>query len=408
MAQQMGGTAIPAHIPADMVVDFDLYNLPLTNAKDPQAAFMAFRDSGDILWTPRHGGHWVVTSPEDIRTIQNDTLKFNRSQQSIPNFDMGGRSLPMMSDPPEHEFLRRPLTRAFLPQVIAQTEDSVRGITVQLIETFADRGECDFAEEFGKVFPILVFLDLVELPRADRLKLLPMAEALTRGASVEEREIAWNQILDYLTPIVTARREKPGNDLISLMVNTDIDGERICFRDALTMSGTVTLAGLDTVAAMLGFVIRHLAMNPMDREQIVQHLDDERFMKLVVEEFLRRYPIANSGRVASHDMDWRGAPIRKGDMVLVANVFVGLDETRFPHALAVDFSRSNARRHSSFDSGPHTCVGASLARRELRIFLEEWLRRIPEFSIKPGTTPMMATGMVSSVLALQLQWPVKG
>ncbi|MBG6120108.1 MULTISPECIES: cytochrome P450 [unclassified Sphingobium] len=400
---------VPSHVPRELVVeDFDIYNLPLPDGMDPQASYAMFRDRGDIFWSPNHGGHWVLTRGDDIKQVQNDWQNFIRSPQvSIPPVEGVGIAYPIQLDPPQHADFRRPLTKALLPKVVDTMANKVADVCAELIDAFKDKGECDFVAQFSQIFPIIIFLDLVNLPRSDREYLLPFAETSCRGATIEDRYAAFVGISQYLTPIIVERQANPGDDLFSAMVNVEIDGAKIPFEAALQFCSTVIVAGLDTVAAMLGFVTRHFALHPDQRREMAERYQDDAFIDRVVEELLRRYAIANSSRVSAHDQEYRGVKFAKGDMILTANVYVALDDRQIDRPMEVDFNRSQKMQHASFDVGPHTCPGATLARRELRVFLQEWFRRIPDFGIKPGTTPRMATGMVSSVLELELVFPAQ-
>jgi len=278
-------------------------------------------------------------------------------------------------------------------------------VTIDLIEGFRSRGHCDFIEDFAKVLPILVFLDLVDLPREDRAFLLPLAEDAVRGATVEIRGRAHGAVANYLQKWIVARRETPGTDLLSIIVNADIGGERISHAEATSFATLVLFGGLDTVASMLGFIARFLAGNPEHRRQIIDRLDDDAFIKVAIEELLRRHGVTNTARYIAQDFEYKGLPFRTGDMILPLAMMVGLDERKVPDPLTVDFSRPFPIPQGTFGGGPHTCPGAVLARREIRIFLEEWLRRIPDFTIRDGSRPVQATGMVNGVLELQLVWP---
>lgn len=399
----------PGHVPAHLVVDFDLYNLPLTNSADPQTALVAFREPDrDFFWTPRNGGHWVCTSAARIRAMQADLERFERAPQvSIPHVPGVGRAFPVQSDPPEHTEFRRPLTVALVPKTIEKLAGKVRSTVIDLIEGFRDRGECEFVGEFAQIFPIVVFLDLMDLPASDRDRLLPLAELLVRGKDLESRFEGYRKMGEYLAPYVQGRMAEPGDDLISKMVTITVNGAPISFMDAMSYAHTVTVAGLDTVAAMLGFTVRHFALHPEQRREAAARFEDEEFCRRAVEEILRRYAIANSSRVARHDMEYEGVALRKGDLVVTSNTFIALDPETVASPMEVDLDRKLPNPHASFDTGVHSCPGASLARRELRIFLEEWFRRIPDFGIKPGTTPVLASGIVSSVLSLEIVWPAR-
>jgi cytochrome P450 len=313
--------------------------------------------------------------------------------------------LPLELDPPVHAAYRKPLTFALLPRTVAALEDKVRQTTVALIEGFQSHGKCEFIGEFAKVLPIVVFLDLVDLPREDRHTLLPITEDSVRGATVEVRGAAHRAVAAYLQKYIAVRREKPGTDLLSTIVNTEVDGQRISLEEATSFASLVLFGGLDTVAGMLGFIARFLAMHPEHRDDIAAHLDDESFLRNAVEELVRVHGLANTARIATRDFTYKDIAFRAGDTILPANLFVGLDDRRVSDPLTVNFRRPAPAPHATFGNGPHICPGAILARREIKIFLQEWLKRIPVFGIEPGTKPVLVTGMVNGVLELKLEWP---
>ena len=399
-------TARPANVPADRVVNFDIYDVP-GSADDVHLAYRYFQQNhADIFWTPHNGGHWVATRAEDIEWMIKDHTRFSMQRITLPPMPPESpRQIPLELDPPEHTGFRRPLVRALTPRIVDALDGKIRSTMVQLIEGFLDRGECEFIAEFAKVLPIVVFLDLVDLPRADRDKLLPITEDSVRGTTVEVRAASQRALGEYLQPWIVARREKPGVDLLSTLVNTEIDGVKISFADAMSFASLVLFGGLDTVASMMGFFTRFLATHPQHVHDLVARLNDVDFLRGAVEELLRRHGLANTARVIVEDFDHKGLSFRAGQMILPINMLVGLDERRVEDPMSVDFDRPAPIVMGTFGAGLHICPGAVLARRELLIFLQEWLARIPSFHITAGTKPILATGMVNGVLELHLSWP---
>jgi len=398
--------AKPDHVPDELVYEFDFYDVPGAD-EDVQLAYKAIQqDAPDIFWTPCNGGHWVATRAEDILTMQRDHGHFSHRRIVLPRMPEGTpRQIPLEMDPPEHPHYRRPLMQALLPAVVGELESKVRQVAIDAIERLQPLGECEFIEDFAKVLPIHVFLDLIDLPLEDKTLLLPLAEEAVRGRDAETRGHAHHALAGYLQKWVSARRETPGDDLLSKIVNIAIKGERISHEEAIAYASLVLFGGLDTVAGMLGFFARFLASNPGHRRQLVERLDDQAFVKGAIEELVRRHGLANTSRYIASDFTYKGITFREGDMILPPNLLVGLDERHVDDPLTVDFERKRPE-HAAFGNGPHACPGAVLARRELKVFLEEWLSRIPEFEIKPGTKPLLATGMVNGVLKLELSWPV--
>lgn len=394
----------PEHVPEDLVRDFDLFDVPGA-ADDVHAAFAAVQQSSpDIFWTPRNGGHWVATRGDDIVAMQRDHRNFSHRSINLPPMPEGTpRQIPLEIDPPEHAPYRRPLMQALLPNVVSELEQTVRQVAIDAIERVRPRGECEFVEDFAKVLPIHVFLELVDLPVSDKSFLLPIAERTVRGTNPQDRSQAYEEMGAYLLDKVRARRESPGPDLLSKLVNVELDGGRISEAEAVAYASLVLFGGLDTVAGMIAFIARFLVLNPGHRAELVARLDDERFLNRAIEELIRRHGLANTARVVTQDFEHKGILFREGDRILPANLFVGLDDRLNDSPLVVDFSRDKPV-HAAFGNGAHACPGAVLARREIRIFLQEWLSRIPDFHVKPGTKPVLASGMVHGVLRLELSW----
>lgn len=391
----------PAHVPPERVVDFD-YLAPPGHQEDVQMAWHSLHAEGipDIVWTPRHGGHWIPTRADDIDLMQRDYENFSNATASIPPDPTGFRRAPLELDPPEHALYRALLNPRFGPQQVQAMKGDVLELTNALIDDFIDRGECEFVSEFAKRLPVDIFLRLVNLPLEDRQELLDITEASVRPANLEQRLEAGDRLDAYCERWIAKRRAEPGDDLFSLIVNAKIEGKPMSDERTRGMLQIVLFGGLDTVASALSFITRFLAENPGHRKQLIEHPE---IIPQAIEEFLRRFGIPQNARTVQRDMTYKGVAFKKGDLVLLAKALHGLDEKRYANPLAVDFNRK-PRDHAAFGGGVHRCVGAALARRELQIFLEEWLRRIPEFAVKPGARPVTASGGVNGMLRLPLVW----
>jgi cytochrome P450 len=396
---------LPDHVPPALLRDFDIFQLPGSET-DPHLALLAVqRDAPEIFWTPRNGGHWVAIRAEAIEAILLDHERFSSECILVPKKPREAqRELPIECDPPRHTAIRRPLTTALLPAAIDARESAIRELAKELIDGFADRGECEFVSEFAQVLPVCIFLDLVNLPRGDRHLLVPIAKKVIGGRTPAVRQEGITELMAYILPVIRARREHPGDDLLSPLVNLAESVGRISESDALAYANTVLFAGLDTVAAMLSLVTRFLALHPSHRRELAGRLRDEPFMRKAIQELLRRHGIVAIGRVIRDDMTYRGVRLHQGESVILLTAMVGFDEHKNPRATEVDFTRPGAHNHAAFGRGIHSCPGHVLARRELKIFLEEWLSRIPDFALAPGSTPLFSTGFVTSLGELRLVW----
>jgi cytochrome P450 len=395
----------PAHVPSELVVDFD-FNSIAGATEDVHAAYVAVMNSSpDIFWTPHNGGHWVIARAEDILAVLSDATRFSNRHITLPAMpEEQPRMVPVELDPPSHGRYRQPLAEGMLPKVIKAMEPEIRAVAIEAIERLRPRGGCEFIEDFARVVPIHVYFRLVNLPVDDKQYLLKIAERTNRGRTAEERMRGFNDMGAYISKWVAERRAAPGDDLLSKVVTLEIDGQPISDAEAVSYAAVILFGGLETVATMMGFFARFLAQHPAHRQQLSERLDDESFVKSAVEELLRRHGIASASRTVSRDFTYKGIAFQAGDMVLPPGPFVGLDARSNPEPLQVDFARARMTA-APFGAGRHACPGSNLARRELQIFLEEWLPRIPEFRIKPGTKPALQVSLINAITSLELVWP---
>jgi cytochrome P450 len=396
--------AKPAHVPADRVYDFDLYEVESIDG-EYQLAMKKLNAPNvpEVFWTPRNGGHWVVTRSVEITRILNEYQTFSSRTIQAPK-PVGRPPLkPLQVDPPEHIKYRNLLASALSPKAVTVLAETARTMTIDLIEGFKARGECEFIGEFAQHLPIAIFMKIVDLPEEDRIPLTSWSDAAMRGKTQEERDAGAMKVAAYGMQKVNERRANPGTDLISTIATAKIDGELL---DDFTLTGMVTLllfAGLDTVASMLGFFANFLARNPEHRHRLAA---DPSLIPNAVEEMLRRFPVATLGREVVQDTELGGAQLKVGDIVVLPTALDGLDERRFEHPEQVDYARK-VSQHATFGGGQHRCMGSMLARTELRIFLEEWLQRIPDFELKPGAEIAVAARTVATITSLPLVWKVQ-
>ncbi len=403
MASAVAEAPRPAHIPESLVFDFDYTGLAAGG--DIHAAYVAVQASmPDIFWTPRNGGHWVVTDAEDIVAILRDAQRFSNRHITLPPMPEGRpRLIPTELDPPVHAHYRKPLVEALLPRTIHRIEGEMRAVAIEAIERLRPLGGCEFIDDFARILPIHVYFRLVDLPLDDKAYLLKLSEETVRGRTGEERLAGVQKMGAYIADWVTKRRAAPGDDLLSQVIGHDVGGKTLTDEEAVNYAAVMLFGGLETVATMMGFFARFLAEHPDHRRELAERIDDLPFVQGAVEELLRRHGIANVSREIAGDFAYKGVDFRSGDLILPASVFVGLDERANPDPLAVDFQRKGAQS-IPFGVGRHACPGSNLARRELQVFLQEWLRRIPEFRLKSGSTPEVEVAPVNAMLRLELEW----
>jgi cytochrome P450 len=313
-----------------------------------------------------------------------------------------------MLDPPDHTAWRRLLAPHFTPRRAEQMSGAVRARCVELIDGFAGRGEVDFVAEFAARYPTSIFLELFGLPYEDLDRLLVWEQQIMHPDNESDPDrtrflAAMNSVTAYFGELIASRRANPGpgsGDLLSIALTWTIDGDPIPDEQMLPFCLFLFIAGLDTVTSQITYMFHHLATHPGDRRRIVA---EPAIHQRAVEEFLRFHPIIVSGRKVTRDTELNGCPIRAGEMIAVPLSGAGRDQAAYPHADRVDFDRE-VIRHLSFGLGPHRCLGAHLARQELRIALEEWHKRIPDYSIAPGVRILERTAGTWGLDSLPLVW----
>lgn len=394
--------SIPDNVPPELVTDFDFFALDALGKEDIQLAWATLHDGPDIVWTPHNGGHWIATRAEDIDVMQLDHERFSHKHFNLPKNDMDQHSLPLGLDPPVHGAYRKLIMPAFTPRSLKALEEVARTTARDLVAAIAPRGHCEFIEDFAKVLPINVFLGMVDLPTEHREFLLPWAEVAVRSSDVAERFDVHQKMRAYLTPYIEARMANPGDDIISMVITGDIGGRQPGRDEVFGMATLLLFGGLDTVASQLGFIAHHLARNPQQRHELIEQ---PQLRQNATEELLRRYGLPNTARSIIHDFEYKGIQFRAGDMIQLPKCLYGLDDRRNSDPETVDFHRKPSTiKHAAFGAGPHTCPGAVLARREIMVFMDEWLGQIPDFTIDAEKPLVMKSGPVNGVLELHLKW----
>jgi cytochrome P450 len=372
---------------------------------EPQPMYKALRESTPVFRSPQAV---VLTRLADIEMALKHTELFSSNMDAV---DLGNLRplIPLQIDPPEHAKYRRILDPLFTPREMARREPEVTKLVNEMIDAFADRGECDFHAEFAVPLPCTVFLQLLGLPLEDLDKFLTWKDGVIRpegNPGYEDRHAASatvaQQIYDYFQRAIDDHIANPRDDVLSAMIAAGIGGVPLSREELLDICFLFLIAGLDTVTDSLDCFFVYLARHPDHRHLLVEQPD---ILPTAVEELLRwETPVPGVARVALQDVEVAGCPISKGERVSPLLGAANTDPAEFPEPDLVDFRR-NPNRHRAFGAGPHRCLGSHLARMELRVALREFHRRIPDYEIPPGTE-LKYTAALRSVEALPLRFPV--
>ena len=395
--------AIPAHVPRELVVDFDIYGSS-TGSDDYLVAWSRFQQEigHRVIWTPRNGGHWVAMRGPGVLAVYNDPERFSSDSFGVPVAE--GEQIPLgalIVDPPEHRFYRGFLDKGMSLLVVRANEAAIRARAISLIEGFQARGHCDFVKEFADVLPLSVFLSLVGLPLEDREMLSAWTADTVRGADLAARESAFQSLAAYLDPVIEQRRANPGDDMFSAIATLKVGERALTQHEAVGAAIHLCMAGLDTVASLLVFVTAHLARHPDLRRQLIAEPEK---IPAAVAEGIRRFAIVIMSRRVRADIEFEGVQLKANDMISAPSMLHNLDPDIYADPLRFDLGR-RVGKVATFGDGIHRCPGALLGRAELTITLQEWLKRIPDFELADQQSLKVVGGIVACMEHLPLRWP---
>jgi cytochrome P450 len=351
--------------------------------------------------------YFLITRMADIRKSFQTAEVFSNTAVTPMEPNPEFRWIPEMLDGHEHTAWRQLTGPFFSPGAVAAWEPRVRQRFAEVLDTVAAKGSCDFVSEVALLFPNVIFMDLFGLPRehADQFQQWEVdilhKEFVTPEGQQRQMD-AMIAVMSYFAQLIQERRESaPTDDMLSAALGWKIDGEPIPDQDLLDFCLLMFMAGLDTVAAQLTYSFWHLATHDADRQRIV---DDPSIIPTAIEEFLRYYSFVTPGRKVLRDTEVAGCPIKAGQMVYLPLVSANRDPREFDNADQVIIDRE-ANRHIAFGAGPHRCLGAHLARQELRVAFEMWHARIPNYRLVAGQELLEHGGQIG-MDRLLLEWDV--
>jgi len=402
MPQHASRGAVPAHVPAELVFEYDYIADPLF-AHDPHAGLAKlFENAPPIFFTPCNGGHWVVTAHDAMDEICRDDETFSNARTDIPNsVGKPQRLIPTNLDRPHNTPFRMLLMRRLGPKAVKALEARVRLEAQERIAAVRPKGHCEFVAAVAAPLPARVFMEQAGMPVERAAEFQALARSILEETDRAARDVITAKVIGILTELIEARMARPTGDIISDVVHAEIEGRRLTLGEMQSMCYLLFLAGLDTVVSGIAFAARHLAEDPQMQARLTAQPDD---IPAFVEEALRRYGIAPNYRQVQKDVSYRGVSFCKGEMLMCLLPVSGIDPTVSPDPLKFDIDREDPR-HLAFSTGPHSCIGQHLARMEMRVALEEWLKVIPRFHLAHPSDPVRGHG--SAVIGfnrLELAW----
>jgi cytochrome P450 len=390
---------------ADWASDFS--HLDPAWAADPYPIQDDLRRRCPVAHSRRFGGAWLPTRYEDVAAIAYDTDRFSSRAIIVSNFrpppDLApaGGSPPITSDPPFHHDARKLLLPAFTKTAITKQEPATMELCHSLIDALAGQDVVDAARDYAQHIPMRVIAGILGFPPQDAPRFRAFVENTLQGINLppEQRLTRMSALFYYLFAQVQDHLADPRDDLTTYLINAELGGRKL---DPAHIVGTMALlliAGIDTTWSAIGASLWHLAKTPEDRRRLAA---DPGLLPTAIEEFLRAYAPVTMARLVKQDMHWRGTDMRADDWILLSYPAANRDPAQFDRADEVVIDRE-VNRHAAFGLGIHRCLGSHLARMELRVALEAWLKRFPEFTLADPAAVTWAAGQVRGPRTLPLR-----
>lgn len=392
---------VPEHVAKEIVFDFDLYADKRYGDFLHTSMETLLHDAPDVFYTPRNGGHWVVTRYDQITQIVQDPEHFSVREMQIPRVPNPPVFIPLSLDPPHNMPYRQALMPKFSPKSVKELEDKIRYWAQKIIDDIADKGECDFVHDVTELFPVSIFMELMGMDLTRLREFRTLAEYFfSVQNNAEELMKATGQIIGVMTEYIEQKRANPDNGLITHLVNADVGGRKLSLEELQNMCLLLFVGGLHTVTNLTGFAYWHLGADPVLQQRLV---DNPSLIPNFVEESLRMFGVINTPRIINKDCEKFGVKFREGEMVVCMLPLAGRDDRVTENPGVFDIDRKNPD-YLTFSKGQHLCVGHFLARAEFRILTEEWLKRVPRFSIKAGAKQHYTASTTLGIANLPLVW----
>lgn len=404
----------------DWKSDYDIFDP--SYIKNPFPVWDDIRSSEcPVAHTDRWGSSWMPTRYEDLFNIARDIIHYSSRDvlvaptgpppegeelpEDAPRYEpgAGGGAPPITSDPPVHTWARKLLLPPFSATSVAKYEGETRELCNKLIDGFIADGKADGAADYAQQIPPRVIAHMLGLPDE-------MAGEFTewvRGflelglTNPELRNESAGNIFRYLYDQIQDRKENPKDDLITYLMNAEVDGEQVPENHVLGTCFLLIVAGIDTTWSSIGSAIWHLAQHPEDRKKLI---DRPELIDNAVEELLRAYSPVTMARYVASDVEYNGCPMQEGDRVLMNFPAANRDPEVFENPHVVDFERGK-NPHIAFGVGIHRCAGSNLARMEMKVSIQEWLARIPDYRLEDPASVTWAGGQVRGPRKMMVAWP---
>lgn len=395
---------IPSHVPEECVWDHSLAAF-LHEGDDPYVAGERLHRGPGVIWAPTvaHGRPaWIFTQHALIQEGFFDWEAFSSKRgANAAVMDSSWLLLPVEADRPDHHHYRQVLNPLFTPSAIVRRAPAVQELCDALISSFVDRGNCEFISEFANILPNAIVISLLGLPRESLPEFLALEHEVIHGETPESRLVASRTVIDLLKRHIASEQARPqaSTDVMQAILSGRMPGRPFTEAEILGFVYLMFVAGLDTVAASLGWIMRHLAGDQELQARLRSNPED---IPKAIEEFTRAFGVSAPTRTVARDMDFHGVSLKAGEAVLLPTYLAGRDPRAWedPHRIDID----RLPRHITFGTGPHICLGVHLAKREMKVMLEAFLSRMRNIRQPVGGRYEYHTTNTIGVDLLDLEW----
>jgi cytochrome P450 family 142 subfamily A polypeptide 1 len=363
---------------------------------DPYPTYAWLRDHAPIHWDARHKV-WGISRFDDVVAIEKNTELYTSARGSRPRID--GDPSMINRDDPHHNDRRRIVSPQFTPRAVRRKEERVRGFVTQLIDAVCERGECDVVQALAAPLPSMVINEWLGFPQEMWPKVKWWSEVTMKAGGIHDPETgemtfddvqgAMQAVMEFreaTLEIAAKRRLEPKDDLISLWVHSEGEDGRLSDDDIVAEALLVQNGGAETTRAVIATTVMNLIEHPDQRQKLINDPSPEK-MRVAVEEFIRWVsPVLNMKRTVTATHEMQGKTLNEGDELLLMYPSANRDPRHFDHPDVYDVERKQ-NQHVAFGWGTHFCLGASVARLEIRLMFEELMKRLPDMQLASGTEP---------------------
>jgi cytochrome P450 len=407
----------------DWTSDYDIFDP--NYIKDPFPVWDELRGECPVAHSDRWGGSWMPTRYEDLFKIAQDIEHYSSRNVLVVNFEenpdlqididperlaqleenAGAGAPPITSDPPIHTWARALLLPKFSIKAVSEHEQFTRDVCNELIDGFIEDGRADSAADYAQQIPPRVIAHLLGIPREESKEFSGWVQGFLEFGltNADIRSTSAITIFSYLMDLIQKRQQDPGDDLLSYMLNAKgIEGapDPIPVPHVLGTGFLLIVAGIDTTWSSIGSAFWHLAQNPRDRKYIIENPDK---INTAIEELLRAYAPVTMAREVTEDYEYNGCPMKENDKVIMNFPAANRDPEKFENPDQVQLDRK-INPHIAFGVGIHRCAGSNLARMEMKVAIQEWLKRIPDFKLEDPEAVTWSGGQVRGTRKCVVTW----